>query len=230
MYSIIIPTYNELSNIEILVKLIDIQYKNIDEKYELIIVDDNSPDKTSEKIEELMKSYPITLIKRKSKMGLATAYQEALKSVTFDKVFIMDADLSHDPKHFPDFIKSSVLPVDIVIGTRYANGSVYGWSLLRKLTSRFANNLVKFVLGLNISDVTGSFRLYKKDVLADLLGNIQSRGYAVQVELIFMAIERGYFVKEVPINFVDRINGKSKCGIKEITGFLKMVGMLFLKI
>jgi len=142
-------------------------------------------------------------------------------------ILIMDADMSHDPKFIPQMIRKQKERTDkggydIVTGTRYATGGgVEGWDLQRKLTSRVANFLADFLLGLQVSDLTGSFRLYKKEVLKELMAVNESKGYVFQMEMVFRSRQLGYSIAEVPITFVDRQFGESKMGLKEIVQYLQ---------
>ncbi|KAH7301435.1 hypothetical protein KP509_23G026400 [Ceratopteris richardii] len=140
----------------------------------------------------------------------------------------MDADLSHHPKYLPAFIrKQQETGADIVTGTRYVKGGgVHGWDLRRKLTSRGANVLAQTLLWPGVSDLTGSFRLYKKNIFEELINSCVSKGYAFQMELIVRASRKGCNIKEVPITFVDRVYGTSKLGGSEIIQYLK--GLLLL--
>ncbi|KCZ81345.1 hypothetical protein H312_01226 [Anncaliia algerae PRA339] len=229
MYNIILPTYNEKENIKILVPMINQYFLSIDTVYKIIVVDDNSPDGTAGEVEKLMEKYPIELIKRKGKEGLGTAYIAAIEYCKFDYIIIMDADMSHDPIYILEFIGlQQKRSCDIVLSTRYSKGGgVTGWSFKRKLISRTANNLASIVLNLNISDLTGSFRLYKRNVLISLLNEVYSCGYSIQMELAFYASKNKYRIEECPIIFYDRFNGVSKCGITEIFLFLKVILLLF---
>ena len=147
-------------------------------------------------------------------------------------MILMDADLSHHPKVIPEFIKKQrETGADIVTGTRYAqNGGVYGWDLNRKLTSRVANFLAGTLLAPQASDLTGSFRLYKKNVLERCLKSVKSRGYVFQMEIIVRAQYFGYSIEEVPITFVDRIFGESKLGAGEILAYLQGLVDIFLDV
>ncbi|MCL4134866.1 UNVERIFIED_CONTAM: hypothetical protein GTU68_028270 [Idotea baltica] len=140
----------------------------------------------------------------------------------------MDADLSHHPKFILEFIKKqSEGDYDVVSGTRYSgSGGVFGWDLKRKLISRTANYITQVLLRPGASDLTGSFRLYKKDVLKKLVDSCVSRGYVFQMEMIVRARQFGYTIGEVPISFVDRVYGESKLGGSEIFQFAK--GLLYL--
>ena len=201
---------------------------------EIVIVDDNSPDGTQEVVAQLQKIYPgkIKLHARPGKLGLGSAYIDGLGQCTGEYVILMDADLSHHPKVIPEFIKKQrETGADIVTGTRYAqNGGVYGWDLNRKLTSRVANFLAGTLLAPQASDLTGSFRLYKKDVLERCLKSVKSRGYVFQMEIIVRAQYFGYSIEEVPITFVDRIFGESKLGAGEILAYLQGLVDIFLDV
>jgi dolichol-phosphate mannosyltransferase len=144
----------------------------------------------------------------------------------------MDADFSHHPKFLPIMIaKQKEGNYDIVTGTRYAgNGGVFGWDLKRKLVSRGANLVADTILQPGVSDLTGSFRLYKKSVLQQVISKTESKGYSFQMEMMVRAKAMGFKVAEVPISFVDRVYGESKLGGEEIVEYLKGVGRLWLKV
>ena len=217
-------------------------------KYEIIVIDDNSPDGTLEVAKQLQDIYgqkKIVLRPREKKLGLGTAYLHGLKHSTGNFIIIMDSDLSHhvmsstiellfhlilmfQPKFIPKFIEKQVsTKSDIVIGTRYAgDGGVYGWDFRRKLISRGANYLTQVMLRPGVSDLTGSFRLYKREVLEKLVESCVSKGYVFQMEMMVRANSLGYKITEVPISFVDRVYGESKMGANEIVQFVK--GLLYL--
>lgn len=202
---------------------------------EVIIVDDNSPDGTQDIVHQLIKIYGADKIKlhaRPGKLGLGSAYIDGLSKCTGEFVILMDADLSHHPKVIPEFIKKQrETGADVVTGTRYAhNGGVYGWDLNRKLTSRVANFLASVLLAPSASDLTGSFRLYKKEVLEKALKSVKSRGYVFQMEIIVRCQYMGYKIEEVPITFVDRIFGESKLGAGEILAYLQGLVDIFLDV
>ena len=146
-----------------------------------------------------------------------------------DYVFLMDADMSHHPKHIPEFIaKQEENDYDIVTGTRYAlGGGIAGWDFRRILTSRGANLLANLMLNPGISDLTGSFRLYKKHVLEDLMASVKGKTYVFQMEVIVRAKQMRYSIAEVPIIFVDRLYGESKLGANEIISYIKGLWALF---
>ena len=164
-----------------------------------------------------------------------TAYIHGLESCTGDFVVIMDADFSHHPKFIPDMIAKQIhTNADIVQGTRYSGPStgagVYGWDLKRKLVSRGANVLASFVLDPRTTDVTGSFRLYKRAVLQTLIAQVEAKGYVFQMEILVRAKAMGYSVEEVAITFCDRVYGESKLGGDEIVGYARGVWQLFVGI
>ncbi|XP_063698970.1 dolichol-phosphate mannosyltransferase subunit 1 [Culicoides brevitarsis] len=231
-YSILLPTYNEKENLPIIIWLI-VKYmtqSNID--YEVIIVDDGSPDGTQDVAKQLQKIYgedKILLRPRPSKLGLGTAYVHGMKHASGDFIIIMDADLSHHPKFIPEMINLQLEhDYDVVSGTRYlGNGGVSGWDFKRKLISRGANFLSQILLRPGASDLTGSFRVYKKRVLEKLIANCVSKGYVFQMEMIVRARQFNYTVGEVPITFVDRVYGQSKLGGTEIFQFAKNLLYLF---
>lgn len=232
LYSVILPTYNEKENLPIIYYLIDKAFNEAKLSFEVVVVDDSSPDNTLAVAEALQRSYGekyVRIISRKGKLGLGTAYVAGLKVAKGDRIVLMDADLSHHPKFIKQMVaKMEANKVEIVTGTRYAHGGgVYGWDLRRKLTSKGANFLADFLLNPGVSDLTGSFRLYERKVLEEILPQIQCKGYAFQMEIIVRSKKAGYKVDEVPISFVDRIYGESKLGTKEIIMYLQGLIQLF---
>ncbi|CAB4056583.1 DPM1 [Lepeophtheirus salmonis] len=228
--SILLPTYNERENLPIIVWLLVKHLENV-APFEIIIIDDGSPDGTLEVAKQLVDIYGedrILLRPRSSKLGLGTAYIHGIKHATGDFVVIMDADLSHHPKFIPQLIaKQAERDYDVVSGTRYAgSGGVFGWDLKRKIISRGANYVTQILLRPGASDLTGSFRLYKKHVLEKLVESCVSKGYVFQMEMLVRAREHQFSIGEVPISFVDRVYGESKLGGNEVIGFVK--GLLYL--
>lgn len=231
-YSILLPTYNERENLPIIIWLIVNTLDKADIDYEIIIIDDGSPDGTLEKANQLQDLYgakKIILRPRAKKLGLGTAYMHGIKHATGNFIILMDADLSHHPKFIPDMIaKQESNDYDVVSGTRYdLGGGVYGWDLKRKLISRTANYISQVLLRPRATDLTGSFRLYKKEVLQKLIEVCISRGYVFQMEMIIRARQHGFTIGEVPITFVDRVYGESKLGGQEVIGFAKGLLTLF---
>jgi dolichol-phosphate mannosyltransferase len=230
-YSILLPTYNERENLPIIIWLIVKYMTESKLDYEIIVIDDGSPDGTLEVAKDLERIYGsdrIVLRPRASKLGLGTAYIHGLKHATGNFVIIMDADLSHHPKFIPQFVElQEKNNLDIVTGTRYAgDGAVFGWDFKRKLVSRGANFLTQILLRPGVSDLTGSFRLYRKEVLEKTVSSCVSKGYVFQMEMIVRARQFNYTIGEVPITFVDRVYGQSKLGGSEIVQFAK--GLLYL--
>ncbi|CAD7700136.1 unnamed protein product [Ostreobium quekettii] len=231
-YSVLLPTYNERDNIALVVWLLNRTFEAARKSFEVIVVDDNSPDGTQDVVKKLQKAYgedKVVLKPRPGKLGLGTAYLHGLQYATGHFVIIMDADLSHHPKYIPDFIrKQEDTDCDVVTGTRYLKGGgVYGWDLKRKITSRGANILAATLLQPGVSDLTGSFRLFRKECIQKLMQDTKSKGYAFQMEIIVRASHMGYKVEEVPIVFVDRLYGESKLGGAEIVMYLKGLVQLF---
>ncbi|TIA24025.1 dolichol-phosphate mannosyltransferase [Aureobasidium pullulans] len=236
-YSVLLPTYNERRNLPIIAWLLNRTFTENNLDWELIIIDDASPDGTQEIAKQLIKAYSPERIKlqpRAGKLGLGTAYVHGLQYVTGNFVIIMDADFSHHPKFIPQMIKKQSengADYDIVTGTRYAgDGGVYGWDLKRKFVSRGANLFADTLLRPGVSDLTGSFRLYKKAVLQEVIRKTESKGYSFQMEMIVRAKAMGFKVAEVPISFVDRLYGDSKIGSNEITAYAKSVISLWVKV
>ena len=209
--AIVIPTYNEKENISILIKTLTNLYKNA----HVFVVDDNSPDGTAKAVEGLSKrNKKIHLILRKQKQGMGRAYIQGFKEVLdFNPKFIvqMDADFSHNPEKIKTMLKLAER-YDVVLGSRYIDGiSVINWPLSRILLSWFANWFVRKLTRLNIMDVTGGFKCFRKEALSSLfLDKIESDGYFFQIEINYFISKLGYSVKEFPIIFVDRRVGQSK--------------------
>ena len=208
---VIIPTYNEADNVLKIIPEVLAQ----DEGFHVLIVDDNSPDGTSNLVKEMQKSNSrIHLLERPSKRGLGTAYVAGFKyalSHEFDFAFEMDADFSHDPKSLLTLLAKTE-ECDLVIGSRYISGvNVVNWPMSRLILSYAANMYTRFVTGLPVRDATAGFKCYRRAVLESLdLDAITSNGYSFQIETNFMAWKKGFRVCEVPIVFVDRRAGVSK--------------------
>jgi len=209
---VIIPTYNERENITRIIGAILEQ----DDRLEILVVDDGSPDGTGEIVDNIMQHEArLHIIKRPRKMGLGTAYiagfSYALQNC-YDFVFEMDADFSHDPAHLPQFL-SAIENADLVLGSRYRNGkvTVVNWPINRLLLSYFANVYARVVTGLPLWDATGGFKCFRRKVLEAIdLTHVRSNGYAFQIEMSFRAWRKHFKIVEIPIVFVDRTEGQSK--------------------
>ncbi len=209
--TIVVPTYNEKQNIERLISTLLEAGPDV----HVLIVDDNSPDRTAECVEAIASKNPrVRLIKRPRKMGLGTAYITGFKYALehgADIVIQMDADFSHDPRYITDF-REAIEENDIVIGSRYVNGvNVVNWPMDRLLLSYFANSYTRVITGLPIRDATSGFKCFRREVLESInLGEIISDGYCFQIEMTFRAWRKGFRLAEIPIVFVERHSGTSK--------------------
>jgi len=211
---VIIPTYNEIENIEAIIKAVFEQSNFVD----ILVVDDNSPDLTALKVKEFQKEFPERLFLeiRKEKSGLGTAYihgfKWALKN-NYDYIFEMDADFSHNPKDLTKLYKAChVEEYDVAIGSRYITGvNVVNWPMNRVLMSYIASIYVRIITGMKIHDTTAGFVCYKRKVLESLdLNKIKFIGYAFQIEMKFKAYLKKFNIVEIPVIFTDRTKGQSK--------------------
>jgi len=210
---VIIPTYKERENAEAIVSAIS----SLPLKFDILIIDDNSPDGTATIIKDLQKTKPhLHLIERPGKMGLGTAYQTGFDWAIehgYDYIFEMDADFSHDPADLVKLYNAcAVGGADVAIGSRYISGvNVVNWPLSRVLMSYFASIYVRIVTGMKVKDTTAGFKCYRKEVLQEIRKHkIKSIGYGFQIEMKFTAWKLGYKIVEVPIIFTDRKLGTSK--------------------
>ncbi len=228
---ICIPTYNEKENIENIITEVLAQGDDL----EVLIIDDNSPDGTSEIVERLKKDNPkIHLLQRPGKLGLGTAYIDGfgygLKLPHIGYLMEMDADFSHDPKYLKDF-REAIKENDLVIGSRYVNGiSIVNWPISRLLLSYFASIYVRIITGMPVNDPTGGFKCFRREVLEWLdLSKIKSNGYGFQIEMDFYVWRAGFRIAEIPILFIDRTAGTSKMNKKIIFEAVFGVWKLFFK-
>ncbi|RYH75955.1 polyprenol monophosphomannose synthase [Flavobacteriaceae bacterium 144Ye] len=212
---VIIPTYNEIENIEAIVRAVFAQEKAFD----VLVVDDNSPDLTALKVKELQKEFDnqLFLLQRKEKTGLGTAYIAGFKwclEREYEYIFEMDADFSHNPDDLMRlYTTCAVEGADMAIGSRYINNTVnvVDWDMKRLLLSYFASKYVKFITRMKIADTTAGFVCYKRQVLETInLDTIKFVGYAFQIEMKFKAYLKQFKIVEVPVIFTDRAKGKSK--------------------
>jgi dolichol-phosphate mannosyltransferase len=230
---VIIPTYNEIENIEKMVRTVF----GLPREFELLIVDDGSPDCTGNKVKELQKEYPgkLHIEERKGKLGLGTAYIHGFKwclARDYDYIFEMDCDFSHDPKDLVRLLEACENGADLAIGSRYVKGgNVSNWDMKRILLSYFASLYVRLILWIPIKDTTAGFKCYRKKVLQTVdLDAVKFMGYAFQIEMKYRAYKKGFKIVEVPIMFTDRVLGVSKMSTKIFKeAFLGVIQMRFNK-
>lgn len=211
---VIIPTYNEIENIAKITGAV----LGIEGRYDILVIDDGSPDGTGEEVKRLQSIYPgrLHLIERSGKLGLGTAYVTGFKWAlehAYDYIFEMDADFSHNPEDLPRLLR----PVaegraDMSVGSRYCDGiNVVNWSISRILISYCASIYVRTVLGFRIYDSTAGFVCYSRKVLETIdLDAVKMKGYGFQIELKYTARKLGFRIEEVPVVFVNRKEGTSK--------------------
>ncbi len=216
---VVIPTYNEKTNIKKLIPKI-LSQKIPNTKFEIIIVDDNSPDGTAN---EARRFKNVSVISRPAKLGLGSAYVmgfgEAIKKGA-DTIFSMDADLSHNFDYAKDFIEKINEGADVVIGSRYVKGGGTNWPTSRKIISGGANLLARTILGVPAKDLTSGYRCYKASILKKALKNeFISTSYSFLEEMIYYCHKEKAKISEVPIFFKDRVSGKSKLRKMEIAKF-----------
>lgn len=222
---VITPTYNEQQNIEAFIEAI-LQQEIA--KLEILVVDDNSPDGTSDLVANIQKrTKNVHLLRREKKMGLGTAYVAGFKyalAADYQRIIEMDADFSHDPKDIKRLLKASE-NADIVIGSRYIDGvNVVNWPLSRLLLSLFANRYTRIVTGLPVHDCTAGFKCFHREVLENIdLDSIRSDGYSFQIEMNFRAFHKGFKIVEIPIVFSDRAAGSSKMSKRIVREAIWMV-------
>ena len=213
---ILLPTYNEITNLEEIIKSI---FQHLPTTH-ILIIDDGSPDGTGQLADQLSQTHPsqVFVMHRKSKDGLGRAYvagfQWALER-DYQFFFQMDADFSHDPAYLPQLLKKAQ-NTDMVLGSRYIKGGgVEGWAWHRLLLSFFGNLYVRFVLGMKIQDLTGGFKCFQRSVLEALnFDHIKSNGYLFQIEMTYFVFQKKFKIEEVPIIFKERKMGVSKMNRK----------------
>ncbi|MCW3804223.1 polyprenol monophosphomannose synthase [Plebeiobacterium marinum] len=226
---VVIPTYNEKENIEAIINVVF----ELPKKFEILIIEDNSPDGTADIVRKLQEKHPETLhmIERKGKLGLGTAYITGFKWAVekgYDYIFEMDADFSHPPEKLLELYAACKNGADLAIGSRYKSGvNVVNWPMGRVLMSYFASVYVRMITGMKIMDTTAGFKCYKKTTLETIpLDNIKLKGYGFQIEMKFTTWKYGFNIIEVPIVFTDRQKGTSKMsgGIfnEAVWGVIKM--------
>ena len=210
---VIIPTYNEVENVEKIIRAV----LALPEGFEILIIDDGSPDGTASVVKGLQGEFAsrLHIIERSGKLGLGTAYLTGFRwalEKDYDYVFEMDADFSHAPSDLPRLLKACTDGADMAIGSRYCNGvSVVNWPIGRILISYFASVYVRKVLGFKIFDSTAGFICYSRKVLETIdLDAVQMKGYGFQIEMKYTAYKLGFKIAEVPVIFVNRKEGTSK--------------------
>lgn len=211
---VIIPTYNEKENIEKMIRKIF----SLPKEFDILIIDDGSPDGTADIVKKLQGEYPgnLFLLQRQEKLGLGTAYIAGFRwslEREYEYIFEMDADFSHNPNDLTQLYKTcSQEGADVAIGSRYITGvNVVNWPISRVLLSYFASKYVRFITGLEIKDTTAGFKCYRREVLETIdLDKIKFKGYAFQIEMKYTAYKSGFILKEVPIIFINRVEGVSK--------------------
>lgn len=225
---VIVPTYNERENLPRLIPSILEQ----DERLEILIIDDASPDGTGALADEIAATEPrVHVIHRPGKLGLGTAYLTGFRWALerdYAVIFEMDADFSHDPAHIPQFLEA-IRDADVVLGSRYLEGrvTVVNWPITRLILSYGANIYARIVTGLPIADATGGFKCFRREVLEAIdLDRVRSEGYAFQIEITFRAWRKGFRIKEIPIVFTDRDVGESKMSRRIIYEAVWRVWML----
>ena len=230
---VIIPTYNEKENIQ---KMIEKVF-SLKPDFDILIIDDGSPDGTAAIVKTLQQKFTdrLHLIQRQGKQGLGTAYIVGFKwaiEKKYDYIFEMDCDFSHNPDDLPRLLQACENGADVAVGSRYCKGGkVKNWPVGRILMSYFASVYVRMVLWINIRDTTAGFKCYKRKVLETInLDNIKFMGYAFQIEMKYASLKKGFKIVEVPITFIDRVEGVSKMSSKIFKeAFVGVVQMRFAK-
>jgi dolichol-phosphate mannosyltransferase len=212
---VVVPTYNEASGIETVLRRI----REVLPPAEILVVDDNSPDGTGDLVEAVRASDPlVSLLRRPAKNGLGSAYLAGFAEGLdrgFDVLVEMDADLSHDPVALPALVSAAAHGADLAIGSRYvAGGSTPDWTWRRAFLSRWGNRYAALALGLAVNDSTSGYRAYRADALRRVdLNHVRAYGYGFQVEMTYRLINEGGRVVEIPVAFVDRRAGESKMSL-----------------
>ncbi len=226
--AIVIPTYNEAETIPSLIKELFEKIKHLVEKLDVLIIDDSSPDGTADIVRELGEKYEkITVVQRPKKMGLGAAYKEGFRHVLekFDSELVlqMDADHSHQPSEIPNMLEK-IKNFDFLIASRHVEGSdVIGWGVGRKTTHSIAGAIARICAKIEIKDSTSGFRMFKKKTLEKIdFEKIRSDGFAFQIEVLYQLKQLGMKGLEVPTVFVNRTEGSSKMGSREMMQFITM--------
>jgi dolichol-phosphate mannosyltransferase len=228
---VVLPTYNERDNLEPIVGAVRRQLDSVAPDHVVLVVDDSSPDGTGRLADQLAEPDPhVRVLHRSRKQGLGTAYLDGFRTALSggaDLVFEMDADFSHDPSYLAPMIEAAA-GADLVLGSRYVQGgAVRNWGPLRRLISRGGCWYARRVLNVEVRDLTGGFKCFRRGVLESLdLASVRSQGYAFQVELTYRALQMGFRVTEVGITFADRRVGESKMSRRIVLEAIWMVPLL----
>jgi dolichol-phosphate mannosyltransferase len=230
--AIVIPTYNEADNICEAVSSVEECFLDHNVDVQIVVVDDNSNDGTADKVRDMVeRHHNIYLLSRPAKLGLGSAYVDGFKWILQndmpDIVLQMDADLSHPPQLAPKMVEAlnALNSTDILVASRYhQRGSTTDWPLYRKIISRGANSYARFVLGMNLKDMTSGYKALRIEAVKKLISSkLSGKGYVYQIESMYIASKLGMQIREIPYKFQDRVHGKSKLGLKDIVDFLLMV-------
>jgi dolichol-phosphate mannosyltransferase len=212
---VIIPTYNEKENIQAIIQAV---LNLVEHQFDVLIVDDNSPDGTAAIVESMINENPerINILKRAGKLGLGTAYIAGFKWALdhgYEYIIEMDADFSHPVEKLPELQATCATGgADVAVGSRYISGvNVVNWPMGRMLMSYYASAYVRLITGMEVRDATAGYVCYRREVLQSInLDAIEFKGYAFQIEMKFTAYRMGFIIKEVPIVFINRVFGTSK--------------------
>jgi dolichol-phosphate mannosyltransferase len=228
---VVVPTYDERENIEAFMASLLAVLATTGREHVVLVVDDSSPDGTGAVVDRLAAGEPrVRVLHRSGRRGLAQAYLAGFRmalSEGAELICEMDADFSHDPAHLPALLAAADV-ADLAIGSRYVDGGgVRNWGLTRKVVSRGGCLYARLMLGVDVRDLTGGFKCFRREVLESIdLDAVRSRGYAFQVELTFRALQKGFQVEEVPITFTERRAGRSKMSRRIVLEAAWMVPLL----
>lgn len=234
--TIVLPTYNEAENIEDFLNTVTKVVEKIEDfNVNMLVVDDYSPDGTSDIVKNIMENNKRVFLINNSTRGLGNAYKlgfkYALEHLNSDILIEMDSDFSHSPDKLPELLYMINQGYTFVIGSRYIKGGSIpdNWALIRKLNSKYGNIFARFIAGLYlIKDCTSGFRAISSELIKEIdLKNLNVNGYAFQMNILYECIKKGAKVKEIPINFIDRTKGKSKLNIKDVLEFMKNSFVIF---
>ncbi len=236
--TIVLPTYNEAENIsDLLNEIFKIAHDIKDFDINTLIVDDNSPDGTADIVRNLQKDNDKIYLLNNNTRGLGNAYRAgfkyAIENLNPDILVEMDSDFSHSPEKLKELLPPINDGYDFIIGSRYIKGGSIpeNWALIRKLNSKYGNIFARFIAGLkHVKDCTSGFRAIKSEIIKKIdLDNLNVNGYSFQMNILYECVNLGAKTYEIPINFIDRVKGKSKLSIKDVTEFMINSFILFFK-